>query len=300
MKIALIARPELIQKVDAMKNDFQGIDIRSFPYIEAKETPALINQAFMCDIYMFGETLPYLYVKKIVDKKRLPKVIIAFDEYKIISALYSLYYSKKQPLQRLSLDVYQDAVLKEVFAEMKIYDKDIYSYAYGDEETPDLEKIVQFHQELWKEKKIDHALTSINEVAERLTALHIPSSCMAIPSLNVKRALMEAHALGELNKNKSAQIVAGYVQIKNLAAIKNEQDKAAVKTLLLRLQQILFTFGKKTSASVMVNQDHQIVLFGTKGVLQHITNHYRDFPLLRELEEALHTSVEIGFGLGLT
>ncbi len=68
----------------------------------------------------------------------------------------------------------------------------------------------------------------------------------------------------------------------------------------MQLHQLLLKYSKKTHASVLANGDHQFALFGTRGVLDHITNHYRDFPLLKEIEYALETSVDIGFGLGLT
>jgi hypothetical protein len=300
MKIALFARPEIIEKVNTMKDDYKEMEIISFPYTKAKETAALINQAFLCDIYIFGETLSYLYVKRIIEKKKLPKVIIAFDEYKIMSALYSLSFIKQQPLHRLSVDVYQEAALHEVFSELKIHDKKIYPYAYEKYEEPDLDKILHFHQQLWADGKIDYVLTSIKEVEEKLAALHIPASCMIIPNLNIKQALEKALAMSKLNQNHSIQIVQGYVQIKNWEAIKKEQGETAAKGMLQRLHEMLLSFGKQTGTSIMLNHDQQIVLFGTKGLLTYITNHYGEFPLLTELEASIHSPVDIGFGLGLT
>src|SRR5690625_4082554 len=242
MKIALFARQEIIQKVNAMKDEYKEMEIISFPYTEAKEITALINQAFLCDIYIFGETLSYLYVKQIIDKRKTPKVIIAFDEYKIMSALYSLSYINQQPLHRLSVDVYQESALQEVFSELKMHDEKVYSYAYEKYGEPDIEKISQFHHQLWTEGKIDYVLTSIKEVEEKLADFHIPASCMIMPNLNIKQALEEARAMGKLNQNQSTQIVQGYVQIKNWEVIKKEAGEASVKALLDKLYQRLLTF----------------------------------------------------------
>lgn len=300
MKIAIFARPEVIHHVKGMKNDYTDLDISYFPYSEAKETISLVSQAFMCDIYIFGETLAYLYVKDIVDKKRLPKVIIAFDEYKILSAFYHLSFLRQQPLHRLSVDVYREAALQEVCTELGMNKEEIYSYAYENDKEPDLEKIVHHHVHHWHQGKTDHALTSIKEVEEKLTALQIPTSCMIIPKRNIKQALEEARALGKLNQSKTAQVVSGYIQLKNWDAMKKSLGETAAKQNLNKLHQRLLSFGKQTGVSVMINQDDQIILFGTKGLLTYITDHYRDFPLLSELESALHSPLDIGFGLGLT
>src|SRR5699024_9590323 len=64
--------------------------------------------------------------------------------------------------------------------------------------------------------------------------------------------------------------------------------------------QLLLQFAHRTYATVLPYGDNQFVLFGTRGTLDHITNHYRDLPLLKEVEQTLHVSVEIGFGLGMT
>jgi hypothetical protein len=300
MRIALFARPEIIHKVSGMKNEYPDLEISYFPYTEAKETATLLSQAFMCDIYIFGETLAYLYVKHVVEKKKLPKIIIAFDEYKIMTALYQLSYVKKQPLRRLSIDVYQEAALEEVCTELHMDQDTIYPYAYGEDGEPDLDEVVHHHQFLWKTGKTDHALTSIKEVEEKLMALQIPTTCMLIPSRNIKLALEEARELSKLDQHKSVQIVAGYVRIKNWENKKKSLGEAFAMENLLRLYQRMLTFGRETGSSVTINQNNQIVLYGTKRLLTYITGNYREFPLLTELENVLNTPLDIGFGLGLT
>src|SRR5699024_10630530 len=98
------------------------------------------------------------------------------------------------------------------------------------------------------------------------------------------------------NQSISAQVIAGYVRIKDFQKLDDLSKQEAV----LELHQLLLQFAHRTYATVLPYGDNQFVLFGTRGTLDHITNHYRDLPLLKEVEQTLHVSVEIGFGLGMT
>ncbi|MEC5424117.1 hypothetical protein QGM71_11500 [Virgibacillus sp. C22-A2] len=300
VKIAVFSREEILERIHDYLVEQDDIEIIPFTYTKASEADTLIDKAFMCDIYLFAGALPYLYAKEKIDKKRLPAVLVEFDEYMILTSLYRLRNHCMQSLNRFSVDVYNHQNVTAVFKELKIVDNEIYTYSFGDDETINLEKIISHHKKLWETGKIDYVLTSINDVEERLKELGIPCYCMIIPQLNIERAINEAKTISNLNQSKSAQIVAGFIRIKYLDKIREEKGELAVKEILLRLYQILLKFGHKTYASVMPNIDGQIVLFGTRGVLDHITNHYRDFPLLEDLEAALQTPIDIGFGLGLT
>ncbi|PAV31478.1 hypothetical protein CIL05_02150 [Virgibacillus profundi] len=300
VKIAVFARFEMMERIKAYTNDEDDFEIVPFTYSNAIETVELIEKAIMCDIYLFTEILPFLYVKKKIDKKRLPAVKVAVDEYMIMSSFYRLKYEHNQPLDRFSIDVLNQIHVDEVLTELNKLDKDIYTYSISENGLVDLDKIVSFHQNLWKEGKIDFVLTSSNEIEQQLKGLGITARTMHVPKINLRRAMTEAKTMTKLNQSKSAQIVIGKIRIKNLMAIKLEKGENATQELIEKLHDILLKFSQKTAASTFPINNDEFILLGTKGVLDHITNHYRDFPLLKEMERTLHTPVDIGLGLGLT
>ncbi len=271
-----------------------------FIYKKAMEAPHLVEKAFMCDVYLFLEALPYLYAQHKITKKRLPTIQVAFDEYMILTSFYHLKNVHQEALRRLSIDVVDSRHVSEVLSELNLSDETIYTVTYQQETTIDIDQIVTYHQKLWDAGKIDYVLTSLHEVKESLQAKGIPTYQMVVPKINIEKAIEECKSIATLNTSKSAQIVAGYVRIKNRETIAEQKGAEQLHELQLRLYQILLKFGHKTYASVLTNNDNQYVIFGTRGVLDHITNHYRDFPLLKEMESVLHTPIEIGFGLGLT
>ncbi|MGP4106271.1 hypothetical protein [Virgibacillus sp. L01] len=300
VKIAVFGREKLVDRITKYVEKQEDIEIFPFVYSESKETAELVEKAFMCDIYLFAGSLPYLYAKDKVEKKRLPAVQVDFDEYMILTSFYRVRNHHRQELNRFSIDVMSQRNIDKVLDEMELNNEEIYTYSYGNDQPVDIERIAKYHENLWNEGKIDYALTSIEEVESILVDKGIPTSCMRIPLLNIERAVEQAVSFATLNQSKSAQIVAGYVQIKQFDQIKAEKGDFQAQQLQLKLHQILLRYSQKTYASVLSNGNDKFVIFGTRGILDHITNHYRDFPLLKEMERALNTSVDIGFGLGLT
>src|SRR5699024_10278089 len=101
-KIAVSGRKEIIDRLHTCVDGQTDIEIVPIIYTYAKETPLLIEKAFVCDIYLFTEVLSFLSVKDIVNKKRLPNVLIPSDDY---IDLASLFHAKRDRynLSRLSI-----------------------------------------------------------------------------------------------------------------------------------------------------------------------------------------------------
>ncbi|GIO26732.1 hypothetical protein [Ornithinibacillus bavariensis] len=300
IKVAIFGRSELIDYFDEFLKSHDDVEVVPFIYTKASDTVELIDKAFMCDVYLFLEELPYLYVQQKIKKKRLPAVQVAFDEYMILTSFYHLKNKHQVKLRRLAIDVPKEEHVCEVLSELAINHDDIYTLSYGNDKEVNISNVVDFHKQLFAEGKIDYVLTSLKEVESRLQDADIPSYLMVIPKINIDHAIAQCKSIARLNTSQSAQIVAGYVRIKDIDKVREEKGVEFLQELQQKLYEILLKFGHKTYASVLTNSENQYVIFGTRGVLDHITNHYRDFPLIKEIEKALATPIEIGFGLGLT
>ncbi|WP_047983900.1 hypothetical protein [Ornithinibacillus californiensis] len=300
IKVAVFGRPELVDRFQHYQLNQDEIEAIPFIYHKASEAVELVERAFMCDVYLFLESLPYLYTQSKIKKKRLPTVQVALDEYMILTSFYHVKNHHEQQLRRFSIDVLDENHVTEVLTELNLTGDSIYTYSYKHDVKINLEKIADHHEELWNSGKIDYVLTSLHEVEKILNKKGVPTYQMVIPKRNVDKAIEQCKSIAILNMSKSAQIVAGYVRIKDIEKIREDKGDLHLKELQIKLYQVLLKFGHKTYASVLTNNENQYVIFGTRGVLDHITNHYRDFPLIKEIENMLDTSIEIGFGLGLT
>src|SRR5699024_11766627 len=155
----------------------------------------------------------------------------------------------------------------------------------------DIQKNVTYHRALGEYKKIDHVQTYIKEVEEQLKENNVPVTCMEFPEVNLERSIKEAKAIATLHERNSTQIVIGYVQLKGASGFSEHAPK---------LQQIIRKFADQTDATVIPNTDNLLIIFGTTKLLNYITNHFREFPLLEKLKGVADVIVNIGFGLDLT
>lgn len=292
IKIAVFGRAETIDRLQGYVDSFTDIEIIPFIYSETKEIILLIDKAFMCDVYVFLESFTYLYAKDYLKKKRLPAIPVSFDEYMILTTLYRLKSKNEPALSRLSIDVLSKSHVESVITELHIRHV-IHIYDY-EQHAAHIEPIIQFHETLWNEKKIDRVLTSIKEVSDYLVALGIPTTYMSLPKVNILDVIEKAKAVMTLNKNTSAQIVAGYIQPKD------KQRHPIDSNQMDQLHHILQKFSHKTNSSVLQTATDQFALFGTRDILNYLTSHFRTLPLLKEVKEVLNIEIDVGFGFGLT
>ncbi|MDY0404440.1 hypothetical protein P5G51_002545 [Virgibacillus sp. 179-BFC.A HS] len=300
IKVAAIGKKDQILQLSQMVKDSNRIDIIPFEYSSVMEAPALIEKAFMCDIYLFLEEAAFLTGKALIDKKRLPAVRIPVNAYMVLASMYRISEQQKgSSFNSISIDVPPSARMDEVLSDLQLPKGHIYTYCQTEKNNFDGEKIVWHHRDLWKEGKIKHALTSVHEVHEELNALHIPNTCMSIPKMNMQEALDQLFSIASLNQTVSTQIVAAFVQVKNLSTLKKKYGKEAILKYQQLLNDNLQSFADRMDASLFASGE-QFILLGARALLDYLSKHLRHLPILHEMEYALKKSVDIGFGYGLT
>lgn len=300
IKIAVFGREETIHQINRLTEKIEDVELFPFVYRTAEETDGLVEKAIMCDIYLFTSTLAYYYAKDFIEKKRLPAVQADIDAYMILTSLFQIKMEKEQELDRLSIDVPDTRQVSEVLHEINLRYDDIYTYSYGYAETAGPEQIADHHQNLYDAGDVSLVLTPLQEVADVLRKRNVPVTCMKLPMLNLTRAIEKARSIATINHSASAQIVTGYVRIKNFDRLHVQHGDLYIQELQRKLHQILLNYVKKTQASVFLNSENQFVLLGTRSMLEYITSHYRDFPLLKKMIDELTVPADIGFGLGLS
>ncbi|WP_068673959.1 hypothetical protein [Oceanobacillus sp. Castelsardo] len=295
VKVAVFGREESIIKLSEIANRENTIEIVPFTYRVESETIELIERAFICDVYIFTEALSFLFVKDKIKRKRLPAILVRHDEHMTLTNLF-LKRDAGLSLNRFSIDIDNEDVVNEVLHDLKINNDEIYIYDYGLKTEHSIDSIVDHHSKLWLEGKIDYVITSVKSVVDKLRVMDIPVHSMITPEANLRKVVEQAKSIIRFDSNISAQVVSGHIQIKDPDTI----PKQKLKELMEKLLGILEKFSKKTDVSIYQGNDYEFILFGTKALIHHLTNHYRDFPLLREIKSELKVPVNIGYGFGLT
>lgn len=293
MKVAIFGRKTMVNHTNKVLNSYKDMEFNFFPYSTMEEIRLLIDKAYLCDIYLFTEQLPYLFIKKKLIRKKLPCIHVSFDEYMLLTALHQLQTEKTQAHKRFSIDACDDRPVKNVLSEFSISENEVHILKMDETMFLNYHQVTNYHQRLWEQGKIDFVLTSLEEVKHTLKQKNIPVSCMPIPNVNLAAAIDEARKIGQLYnyQKNTVQVVIGYLELKGV----NQPGKEACYTL----HQLIADFVQQTNATVVTNHNKQLVIFGTNPVLEQIKQYYRDFPLLHIIERQLEAPVAMGFGVAL-
>lgn len=298
VKIAVFGRQDTIERINKRTANHEEVEILPFVYTNVEETVELIERVFKCDIYLFTETLSYLYVKEKIEKKRLPTVHVDFDAYMIAASFYQLRSNREKSLDRIAIDVVGGKYIHGVINELGIDKSSIYTFTHDTLGRPDFEQLLSFYEKLWDEKKIDYVLTSTEEIRLQLEERNIPASTISLPDFNITQAIEEAISLAKLKQSQNNQIVTGLISVHGIDHETSAED-LYVADILTKLKQILTKFTNKMDTAVIQTPDNQFMLVGTDKLLRHLKGHYREFPLLQEIKTMLKVPVHLGFGLGL-
>jgi CRP-like cAMP-binding protein len=274
-RIAVIGSNEFMEQVNSLRTELADIEIVPYIYQEPKEAISIVKNLIPCDIIFFSGALPYFFSKEVRELLPIPSLYIATDEMAVTTSLLSILYHNKIDLERLSIDIIDSSIVSNVLTELNLEPNLVHVLDYQSllEGHFDLGKIVDYHQKLWTEGKIDLALTSIHAVYDRLHSLGIPAMRIANPRNSLIKGLMKAKSEAELFKSKAAQIAVGYI------STKNQQD---------RIEE----FAHKVQTSYQIIKEDLLVFYSTRGEMTPSS--------LQQLMDESESDMIVGFGYGTT
>lgn len=276
IKIAVIGSFEFVERLHTLDLEDNELELNPYVYKEPKEAADLIKELKPCDAIFFSGSLPYYFSKQVLETVNIPALYLVQDEMAVATSLLAIIFTKKIPPERISVDLLDAIYLKNVLDECEINQHPLWVIDYQKLLTSsfDLEELVNFHHSLWKQGKIDIALTSVHAVYNRLNQLGIPVQRMADPRSSLLRGLQEAKNQAALFKSRAAQVAVGYLSIEN-----HQQDQTN------KLGQLLQAYVQEITPSLFV-------LYSTRGEME--TNRLQDFI------ERYPDEITIGFGYGAT
>jgi hypothetical protein len=283
-KIAVIGSAEFFERIQSVASSVNEIELDGYIYQDPMQSSSLIESLKPCDVVFFSGALPYYFSKTERERLPVPTLYLAQDELTISSSLLSAIYHKQITLERISIDLIDSSIVTNVLASVDIETSPKHVIDYGAmliTDTFDLLKIISFHHSLWKERKIDLAITSIHAVYNQLVLLGIPAMRMADPKTALIRRLQEAKSLALYTKSQSAQVAVGYLSSSKLQEKEN--------------QKFIQAFVHAIHASVQQLSPSSYSFYSTRGDIEGLIGQER---LLQYFSD--FTDLSIGFGYGST
>lgn len=272
IKIALVGSIDFCTKTEQLVAEQNDLQIISYHYEQPTEAAQLIQTLTPCDAILFSGSLPYIASNKALQHLSIPILYIKQDELTIAITLLHLALKKQMALHRISIDVRELATIETVLHELPQRTGSPFIHVLEDNQS--IEATVDFHQHMFLQGKTDYAITSIEAVDKRLTALNIPTLSMISSESSLLSMIERTKQQAILHKSDASQLAIGLVTgISNIAQSFVEE---MAQTLQAKWQ----------------NENDHFILFTTKGNLEFAL-HNRSFQHLPPM-------IHIAFGYGLS
>jgi hypothetical protein len=276
-KIAVIGSREFLNKILTVAVQVPDITIEPYIYQQPQEAYELVKNLKPCDVIFFSGALPYYFSKKQLEELTLPKLILTQDEIAVAASLLAITHKGKIPIERISIDLFDASNINHVLSESEIRIECLKIMDFKQqmlEGSFNLESIVQFHFNLWKQGVTETALTSVHSVYHQLQSLGVPAIRMVDPQISLLRGLQTAKDQADLFKSKAAQVAVGYLSL---------QDPQ---------QEQMANLAHTLNAYIQPLNQNLFVLYSTRGEI--------DKNRLNEFLEKWQGTIISGFGFGST
>lgn len=285
LKIGIVGPDVLVQDILEVTNEFPEAKAVPIIYESEQQSSKLIAELNeFIDLYIFSGPAPYY-----LSLQALPSdgssLFIPFEGTDIFSVLMRIYeYYHFFPV--ISFDVIDPKHLQEAYAEIGI--SDIPRFVKNMEGYWDSEELFNHHLQLWKERKVQVIATCLHSVYERFKCMKILVFLVKHTKQTIRETLKRAILIGLQQKKSDAQIT----------VLQFQTDKQGEE--LAEIRQRLLDYGNKLFSGSGIIGENTITLYTTRGVLEKVTNHGKDFAILNDIQAEYSCTVNLGIGMGNT
>lgn len=277
--------------------EFQDkMDFIPFIYEHADETSAIVKRNEMTtDIWIFSGLNPYTLARESISQRLL--FYPHLDGASLMKVLLEIGYKQRLNLEQISIDMLPQRDVYEIYDDLDIAHDNVYVSEHTGYTRP--ENYVNFHYNLYKERKVEVCITCLRSVYEILTNMGIPVYRVTPTQTNIRHTLRTAFQQWETQHFKQSQIVAMLIKTTNT---ENTDNKRAVSYDLHRmnldLQAAVVDYAESITGSFVSVGIGTFMIFSTRGSLEREGSH--GISLLEKLALITDQPSNIGIGYGET
>ena len=200
-------------------------------------------------------------------------------------------------LSRLSVDVLSRAEVEDAFADMGLTASNVHVR----EEPGGAAALAAFHERLWRRHQTAVAVTCLESVAQRLSALEIPVLVVRPTRSAIASALRTATLLGAQRRLEDAQLAVAVVEVPTLRETsRRSSPRQSREELRLIVHRLLLQEAQRIKATLSPAGEDSFLVTATRGSLSGATDGFRVPPFAERARAELGIALEVGVGLGLT
>ena len=248
------------------------------------------------DVCLFASPVPYEYARK-AGVIHGPATYVPLNGTALHSALLRASMDQRTDLSRVSLDVVARADADEAYAELGLGTRNLHVR----EDVSSVAALAAFHERLWRRKETTVALTCIQGVARRLTAVGVPAIMVKPTSSALRKALRTAALIGAHHRLEEAQLAVIVVEAPSLRdTARGNAPRYWREELRLAVHRLLIQESQRIGAAVTPVDGHCFMITATRGSVAAVTDGFRVPPFSERARTELGVTLEVGIGMGRT
>lgn len=175
----------------ASADSLWDLDVETCPYRHPKEASALQRQLVSSvDAIVFSGLLAYRYRDRSLDAL-IPISFVRFANYRVVATLFKLQLTEGIGVAGLSLDIPDMRYLEEIERDLGVSFNRGHVMSYPEHDI-DLDAIEAFHRDLIARGEVQHALTGVHYVHDRLLEQGYSTSLLVDSGDHEREALLLA------------------------------------------------------------------------------------------------------------
>jgi hypothetical protein len=260
------------------------------PYLSEHEAPERVSRlGDGVDACLFASRFPLDYARK-SGVLSCPATAIQLGGSTLAAALAQARRDGLDP-GRASFDGVSRAELDAGLADLGI----AADGAHLRDEMASAAAIASFHERLWRLGQTSAALTSMDQVARRLSAAAVPTVRLQPTDRAIRSGLQVATLLAGHRALSDSQLAVGVVEVPALRdSVRRPAPRQAREELQLTVHRFLVREAQRIQATVSRVGDHGFLVLGTRACIQAAG----DPPFVARARATLGIALEVGVGTG--
>jgi len=248
------------------------------------------------DVWLFASRVAYTYARQ-AGVLRKPATYVPLGGSALYAALLRAARKGDYDLSRLSVDVLSRAEVEDAFADLGLASGGVHVR----EEPGGAAALAAFHERLWRRHETAIAVTCMESVAQRLTALDVPVLVVRPTRSAIASALRTATLLGTQRRLEDAQLAVAVVEVPALRGTpRRSSPRQPREELRLIVHRLLLQEAQRIKAALSPAGEDSFLVTATRGSLSGATDGFRVPPFAERARAELGIVLEVGVGLGLT
>lgn len=301
IKVALIGPSDLLDEFLHIATAYPNLKLLPFGYTDVQETPSLVLQCLeQVDVLLFAGPIPYHIACEHVAIHK-PTICVSYNGTSLYRVFFQFVrenkYNYKDNRLRFSIDILRKEEIEERLEELDIAFEEMFVMENPSNQKTDA--ILQFHQDLWMNRKVDTVFTCSGSVYKHLVKAGVSCYFIKPTKTAIHNALYRVQIEGKSMQLSDTQIAIGIIGMESFSQGRGTLGYGTQRKKLA-LQQLLIDYGEEIQAVINWSDLNEITFVTTRGVIERTTNNFSQSPLLEQIINRLHLSASIGIGLGRT